>query len=103
MGGSWGRREDRCAVPGAHLEQPVPWRMSGWCFRGWEIQADPICWAVSPSPGTGGEGEQKRQSSHRSKQSQECLKEAATAGGDCLVCSVLPGIPVQLELWHFAL
>lgn len=63
----------------------------------------PFAGLVSPSPGTGGEGEQKRQSSHRSKQSQECLKEAATAGGDCLVCPVLPGIPVQLELWHFAL
>lgn len=80
----------------------------------------PFSGMVSPSPGTGGEGEHKRQSSYTvlsegcvsteplPKQTQECLqhsclKEAATAGWDCLLFSVPPGIPVQLKLWHCAL
>lgn len=80
----------------------------------------PFSGMLSPSPGTGGEGEQSRQSSYTvlcepcvsweplPEQTQQCLqhsclREAAAAGWDCLVFSVPPGILVQLELWHFAL
>lgn len=68
-GGHQWRWEDRCAVPGAPLEQPVPWRMPGWCFRCWKNRQIPFSGMVSPSPGTGGEGEQNRQSSSVSAQS----------------------------------
>lgn len=77
----------------------------------------PFSGMLSPSPGTGGEGKQSSytvlsepcvSSEPLPKQTQQCLqhsclKEAGAAGWDCLVFSVLPGILVQLELWHFAL
>lgn len=106
---------------------------SAWCSSGaaledaWLVllgagkgRQIPFSGMVSPSPGAGGEGEQNRQSSSTvlsepcasteplPQQKQEflqhsCLKEASTAGWDCLVLAVPPGILVQLEFWHFAI